>query len=159
MRERYIFPTAIAVIANVPPIYTTLIVLIALDLLSGWAKAYINHCISSDASYRGMTKKGVMIIMVCGAAIIQHSSSLPLPFDMGKTLALLYCVTEFISIMENAKACGIPVPDSLYRRFHKARLDTEKLMDVPLVHEQPKDQPYQGDAADGGSAVVSANRN
>jgi len=108
---------AVAMILNLSPVVQALLLLVAMDLISGWAKAFITKTINSDASLRGMTKKGLMLLMVAAAWVAEHKLGAPLDLDLA--VAGFYCVTEGISIIENAKACGLGIPPILVERFNK----------------------------------------
>ena len=93
------------------PLIQTLVVLIGLDFASGLILAKTTGTISSDASYRGMGKKAMMLILV-GAATAYNATQ-PLGFDAGAAVAGFFCTTELISIIENAGRLGLPIPKPL----------------------------------------------
>jgi toxin secretion/phage lysis holin len=93
------------------PLVQTLVVLIALDFASGLLLAWSTGSVSSDASYRGMAKKAMMLLLV-GAAHAYNATQ-PLGFDAATAVAGLFSTTEFISIIENAGRLGLPIPKPL----------------------------------------------
>lgn len=93
------------------PLVQTLVVLILLDFASGLLYAWSCGAVSSDASYRGMAKKAMMLLLV-GAAHAYNATQ-PLGFDAGTAVAGFFCTTELISIVENAGRLGLPIPKPL----------------------------------------------
>lgn len=108
-----------AVFVNVHPAVFGLFVLVLLDIMSGFARAAYSGTLSSDASFKGMTKKAIMLIIVAVAWIVQFSIKLPYSIDLGPTVTTFYCICEILSIIENAKFCGVPVPDILTSRLQQ----------------------------------------
>lgn len=122
-KNKAIFAGGAAVVAQIHPVYIALFALIVIDILTGLAKAFISSSVSSDASRKGMTKKAVLLLIVATCEVGQRLLAINLPVDLGQTVAMMYCMTEFISILENAKACGVPIPDMLMNRFQSAQGD------------------------------------
>ena len=89
------------------PLVGTLFTLVCLDVLTGVAASAIKRQVSSSASFRGMTGKSFMFLLVGLGAIME-------PFAQGipvaRLIALYYCATEGISIIENAALIGVPLP-------------------------------------------------
>ena len=89
------FGAAAAVAAGVwggfHPLIQTLVVLILLDFSSGLLYAWGTGTVSSDASYRGMGKKAMMLLLV-GAAHTYNATQ-PLGFDAGAAVAGFFCAT------------------------------------------------------------------
>ena len=67
------------------PLVQTLAVLILLDFASGLIFAKSTGSISSDASYKGMGKKAMMLILVGAAST--YNATQPLGFDAGAAVA------------------------------------------------------------------------
>lgn len=99
------------------PLLQTLIVLILLDFASGLLYAWIAGAVSSDASYRGMAKKAMMLLLI-GAAHTYNATQ-PLGFDAAAAVAAFFCTTELISITENAGRLGVPLPRVLAKAIKK----------------------------------------
>ncbi len=121
-----------AAIANLPPWFqaallwfqhqqflTALIIMIPMDFASGVMLACVTKKVSSTTAWRGMCRK-VMTLMIVGlAAILQPIAGLPL-LNM---VCLGYIATEGLSILENAVAIGVPVPQALVDVLEKLRQD------------------------------------
>lgn len=101
------------------PLVQTLCILILLDLLSGFLMAWVNKTVSSDASYRGMVKKAMMLILVGAAHTFNATQSLG--FDAASAVAGFFCATEFISIVENGGRLGLPIPPVLLAAIEKLK--------------------------------------
>lgn len=105
------------------PFIQTLVVLIGLDFASGLLYAWGAGTVSSDASYRGMGKKAMMLLLV-GAANTYNATQ-PLGFDAGAAVAGFFCATELISITENAGRLGVPMPRLLTAAIAKLKQQME----------------------------------
>ncbi len=83
--------------AALAPMIQLLLVLMALDILSGVIAAIVTKTISSDISYRGVGKKTMVLLLVVMASALS-----PLVADgalpIGQAVALFYCINEAISI-------------------------------------------------------------
>ena len=93
--------------------YLALVVLMALDLASAVVRAAIRGKLSSVRAQQGILKK-VMILIVVGA-IRTVGVSVGMPVDLGVVTACAFCLSELISILENAVAAGVPVPKQIIR--------------------------------------------
>lgn len=92
---------------HVLKILTTFIVL---DIISGWVRAYIQKELSSQESWRGTVKKVLIYVIVAVAAQLDKLLASEI---IRSAVAVFYCATEALSILENAVAAGLPVPDFL----------------------------------------------
>jgi toxin secretion/phage lysis holin len=92
------------------PLVSTLLLLMVIDVISGLATSFITKTVSSAVSWRGMSKKVIMLLVVGLAAVLE-------PFAQGiplaKLVSLFYIATEALSIMENAALAGVPLPSVL----------------------------------------------
>jgi len=102
------------------PVLQTLLILIGLDIVTGILVSIGNKNLDSSISWRGMSRKALTIVLVGVAAAIE-------PFAHGVPLmnltAMFYCVSEAISIVENAAAAGVPLPQALVDVLAKLRED------------------------------------
>jgi len=114
---------------NTTPLVQALFLLSVLDIISGLLKASITSTLSSGASYKGMLKKAYMLLIVAVGWIAQHKVGLDFGVPVDSVIAGAFCMTEILSILENAKASGVSVPGWLFERFanaDKGRSDTEE---------------------------------
>ena len=87
-----------------------LTIFIALDILSGWTRAFIQKELSSDESFRGTAKKLLIYVVVCVAAQVDRFTGTAVARN---AVIAFYCATEALSILENSVAAGLPVPEFL----------------------------------------------
>ena len=90
---------------------TSLVILIGLDMASGWARAYVQKRLSSRESIVGLLRKTLILIAIAVAAqvdIVLGTNNLA-----RDGVVLFYCASEGLSIVENLVAAGLPVPDAL----------------------------------------------
>lgn len=120
-----------------------LVGLIVLDILMGLASAFVMKTISSSASWRGMTKKASEILIVAAVGLLQPAlQGIPAVGDVPLVhiVCTFYCITEALSILENASRLGVPVPPFLVSALSKLRGEA-KLPAFPIevtVKEMPK---------------------
>jgi toxin secretion/phage lysis holin len=92
------------------PMLGILILLMGLDVLTGLIAACITRQLSSSASWVGMLKKVMMLALIAaGVCMEQLYGEVP----WSHLVSMLFCVTELISITENAAKAGIPLPRQL----------------------------------------------
>lgn len=99
----------------------TLCILIALDFSTGILIAWSMKTICSDISFRGISKKATMLLLV--GATASYNATQPLGFDAASAVAGFFCTTEFISILENASKLGVPLPTVI--RLALAKIKSE----------------------------------
>lgn len=101
------------------PYAALLLILMAFDILTGLMRAIQDKKLSSDVSGRGMRRKATMIILVMvGKALERVTGEAPI----SEAIAVGFCVSEGLSILENATLLGAPVPPILTQIF--AQLQT-----------------------------------
>lgn len=99
-------------------LFRALLIMMALDYVTGVAKGFKNKNANSNRAYKGLRKK--LIILVIIVAATQMDMILQ---GMGiRTLVLMfYVATEFLSILENAAILGIPIPEKLKVALEQCR--------------------------------------
>lgn len=90
---------------------SVLICLIVLDVVTGFIRAAVQGKLSSDISYKGILRKVLIFVIVAVAA--QVDRVLGTPNVVRSAVAGFYCGNEGLSILENAVAAGLPVPEPL----------------------------------------------
>lgn len=89
----------------------TLCVVIVLDYISGLFKASITKTLSSAVGFKGILKKLLILMVVAMAHMIDNC------VGSGETwrniVIVFYICNEGLSILENAVASGLPVPEKL----------------------------------------------
>lgn len=109
------------------PVISTLIVLMIVDILSGAAAAMIGGRLSSKAGWPGMLKKAATLLIVGVAAVLERLQS---DIPLSKLTAAFFIVNEGISILENARKCGVPIPEFLARSLDNLLHKTEAAASV-----------------------------
>ena len=104
---------------------TTLVVLIGLDIISGFIRAYVQQTLSSKESYRGIGRK--LLIMIAVALAAQLDNLMGEASLLRDAVVVFYCASEGLSIVENLVAAGLPVPDQLKAAL--AQLNGKKFED------------------------------
>lgn len=92
-------------------VMTALVVLIVLDVMTGFLRAFIQQELSSKESFRGVAKK--LLIFVLIAVAVQVDSITGMAGTTRNVVAVFYCASEGLSILENSVAAGMPVPELL----------------------------------------------
>ena len=106
-----------------------------LDLVTGLAKAWTSKELSSKAAYRGVLKKlasFVAVMVGVGADWLLPSmlEGLGISYSprliFGLLVVLWLCVNEFVSVLENLEALGVPFPSFLQKLMNALKQRVEK---------------------------------
>ena len=89
-----------------------LIVLMALDYLSGVMCAIADKKLSSAVGFKGICKK-VLILMLVGVANIIDIHVVGTGSALRGAVICFYMSNEGLSLLENAAYLGLPIPDKL----------------------------------------------
>ncbi len=98
----------------------TLVIFMAVDFIMGLIVAGVFHksnksqsgALNSHAGWKGLCKKGVMLIFV----LVAHRLDMLLAVDYIRTTAIIgFIANEAISIIENAGLMGLPLPGIITR--------------------------------------------
>ena len=89
-----------------------LIVLMALDYLSGVMCAIVDKKLSSAIGFKGICKK-VLILMLVGVANILDVNVVGTGAVLRGAVICFYLSNEGLSLLENAAYLGLPVPEKL----------------------------------------------
>ena len=89
-----------------------LIVLMALDYLSGVMCAIVDKKLSSAIGFKGICKK-VLILMLVGVANIIDTHVVGSGAVLRGAVICFYLSNEGLSLLENAAYIGLPIPDKL----------------------------------------------
>jgi len=89
-----------------------LIVLMALDYLSGVMCAIADKKLSSAVGFKGICKK-VLILMLVGVANIIDVHVVGTGAVLRGAVICFYLSNEGLSLLENAAYLGLPIPDKL----------------------------------------------
>lgn len=101
-----------------------LFVVIVLDYMTGLLKAGIKKELSSEVGFKGILKKMLILLVVALAHLIDNCVG---SGETWRNIAIVfYICNEGISILENAVACGLPVPKKLREILEQLENDTEE---------------------------------
>lgn len=90
----------------------TLIVFMAVDYVTGVACAVLEKKLSSDAGFRGLLKK-VLILLLVGIANILDINVIGTGTMLRSAVICFYLSNEGVSLLENAARIGLPIPEKL----------------------------------------------
>lgn len=130
-----LFAAAVGAIASffvgMPPIVWVLIAVMSIDYITGLITGALGKSnktetgyLESHAALKGLLKKGLIILVVLLAALLDRAVSLGagIQFEavMGAT-CLWFIASEGLSILENVAMMGIPVPKILLKLLEVMR--------------------------------------
>jgi toxin secretion/phage lysis holin len=118
------------------PSVSILLLMMFLDFLMGVTVAYGAKELSSSASFRGISKKVGMFLLVMTASVLDKANSSDFA---AKMVAMAFIATESFSIFENASKLGIKLPDGLVQALIKLRPEDEKRPSNPAINVQHVD--------------------
>ena len=99
------------VFATMPVLKKGLIALQIADFATGFLLAWGHGAVSSDVSRKGFVKKAIALLLVVALKIAETVQ--PMPIELSGYVAGWFCLTELISICENAGKAGLPLPAKL----------------------------------------------
>ena len=109
-------------------LFYALLAMMVMDYITGLIVAGINRKISSEIGFKGLAKKLLILVFVAVGHIVDvyvlGGSSVVMSAVM-----LFYIANEGISIIENAAALGLPVPDKLREIMEQIKTKTEEEKD------------------------------
>ena len=96
-------------------IFYCLFILMAIDILSGWAKAFKVGNLWSRKSVYGAGRKMMVIFIVVIANMLDNIIQLHGAFLYG--IMIYYIATEMLSITENLSELGFPIPSQIQEKL------------------------------------------
>lgn len=101
----------------------TLLILMALDVLTGLLAGYVAKALSSNVSFRGIAKKAVILCVVAAVHVIARVLGAEYGFDvnLGGWVAAGFCIHELLSIVENSARAGVWLPKPLVEAIEKLK--------------------------------------
>ena len=139
---KWFLAITIALWISLPFVVKTLILIMALDFVTGLLTAFIRKELCSGISFRGLAKKTLILILVAAAGIVNRS--LHIGIDIGAAVAGAYVINELISILENCVRAGVPVPTVLVESLAKLKGTSSFL---PNRHKGSHREPSSGHPA------------
>ncbi len=113
-----------------------LLIVMALDYLTGVANAFKSHSVSSSAGYKGLVKKSTIFIIVILSAQIDKMLG-PDNHLFRDCTAISFSINDALSILENAGSMGLKFPAFLYSALVKIQKQADNTGDkaVEAIHE------------------------
>lgn len=108
----------------------TLIIFMTIDYFTGLIVAGVFHkskksqcgALESNAGFRGLCKKGMILLIVLVATQLDNVSNTDI---IRNTVIIGYLVNETVSIIENAGLMGLPIPNTLNKAIDLLREGSE----------------------------------
>ena len=95
-----------------------LIILMLIDYISGLICGFRENKLNSNKAYKGLRKKIMVWLIIICATIFSRILQQPMLRDI---VAIFYCATEILSIIENAGKLGVPIPNKLKKALEQCR--------------------------------------
>lgn len=89
-----------------------LVIFIGLDYLTGLMRAALNDKVSSEVGFKGFLKKVVIFIVLIVAVLLDRLIGTG-TWVFRTLVCYFYIANEGISILENAAAIGLPIPEKI----------------------------------------------
>src|SRR5699024_2492604 len=96
-----------------------LLLMMVIDIFSGWTKALFNKNLWSRKTLFGLARKIVILTVIIVANVIDQILDMN-GIVAGATL-LFYIVNEGLSILENLAQIGVPIPKFIVDKLHLIR--------------------------------------
>lgn len=104
---------------------SVLAVFMVLDYASGVMKGFITNTLSSDIGLKGLSRKFLIILILIGAVALDRLIGMDQWF-FRTMVCYFYVANEGLSLLENAVALGLPVPDKLKDALAQLREGNKK---------------------------------
>ena len=111
-------------IGGADKVINVLLVLMCLDFFTGFARAWRTKTVSSQRMREGFTTKGMIFVIIIVANMVDILVGQPI---LRTFVCVFYAGVEGLSIIENASALGLPIPDSLKDTLIQLKSDGRKV--------------------------------
>ena len=101
-----------AFFGGIDGVFTTLVIFVVIDYLTGVLCAVADRKLSSEVGFRGICKKVLIFIMV-GIANVLDVQILKSGAILRTAVCFFYISDEGISLLENAAHLGLPIPQQI----------------------------------------------
>lgn len=95
-----------------------LIILMCLDYITGLIKAFSNKELSSEIGFKGLAKKVLILVIVVVSVVAENMLGIS---AIREIVIMFFAVNEALSILENAGAMGLPLPEKLKQALLQLR--------------------------------------
>ena len=120
---------------GMPPIIWALLAVMTLDYITGILCGFMGRSpktetggLSSRTAFEGLMKKVLILIVVGLAALVDYAVSVSAGIEMAAVTGaccLWFVASEGLSIIENAAAIGVPIPQILLKALEIVRREGE----------------------------------
>ena len=93
-------------------LFYAVIAMMAIDYITGVVVAVLDKKLSSEVGFRGLVKKVFILVLIAVAHIID-AQVIGTGAALMTAVMLFFIANEGISILENAAALGLPIPQKL----------------------------------------------
>ena len=118
-----------------------LVAFVVTDYITGLVNAALHHTLSSEVGFKGLWKKALIFLMIGIGSLLD--SVIPMTNGaLRATLCMFYIANEALSILENAGAVGLPLPERLKSMLEQIKRKSEvKIITVECPNESPDKSP------------------
>ena len=120
-------------------ILKALIIIIILDYISGVIIAISKKCLSSEIGFKGICKK-IMLFLVVALAHIIDEHIIGSGAGLRTAAIFLFIANEGVSLLENAGAMGVPIPEKLIKTLKQLKISGEKPQKQKNESEEKNDE-------------------
>lgn len=104
-------------------LFIIVIIILALEMLSGVMKAIKNKELNSTKFREGLLSKSGYFVQI--GLVLLVSMMINMPYLMCADLIWIAC-SEGVSVLENLEGMGVPFPEFLKSILEKTKIDAEK---------------------------------
>lgn len=94
---------------------------VGLDYLTGLAKAWHQQTIRSRIAKDGLIRKFTLFAVVGACGLIDFVLPVQTGYGICKLATVSFLISEVLSIVENAAAVGVPIPESITKRLSQLK--------------------------------------
>lgn len=111
--------------SNMPDVIRILLLLMAFDIFAGAIKAVmVDKNLSASIAWSGVGKKAVtMVVIALTYTVSNMIVGVDLAAPIGQAVTGFYIYVEVVSVLQNAAAIGIPIPDFLKKALDSLNPD------------------------------------
>ncbi|WP_223869697.1 phage holin family protein [Paenibacillus sabuli] len=115
--------------------FTVLLGLMAIDLLTGVLAGAYTEGLSSSRGYRGLFKKLYTMLLI-GSVFLIELAVLQSHGIITDGISGAFCLMEFVSILENGGRLGVPLPEQLKKLVALLKNKVEEKVEEKLKMEE-----------------------
>ena len=124
-------------------VFLVLLAMMGLDIATGTLKAILKQTLNSKLSREGMIRKAAVLLLILACAVFQpifEQVTGQTGIKLSSVISVGFIITEFLSIIENVDACGVPFPQYLKDLLETARqkAESKKVGIVTIVTPHPE---------------------